>query len=88
MSHFDAVSKSISDSYWNTQKSYDRTNQQFSDYLRGVDRYSDGPNNIQLPSGYSQAWVNEQGEYLLSETQGFNPNQELQGNWKQLDKRH
>ncbi|MBK7358506.1 MAG: hypothetical protein IPI45_09780 [Saprospiraceae bacterium] len=84
----DAVSKSISDSYWNTQKSYDRTNQQFSDYLRGVDRYSDGQNNIQLPSGYSQAWVNEHGEYLMSETQGYNPNQELQGNWKQLDKRN
>ncbi|MEI2694862.1 MAG: hypothetical protein V9E90_07325 [Saprospiraceae bacterium] len=84
----DQISKTISDSYWNTQKSNERSNQQFSDYLRGVDRYSDGQNNIQLPSGYTNAWVNDKGEYLMSETQGFNPNQELQGNWKQLDKRH
>ena len=82
----DQISKTISDSYWNTQKSNERNNQQFSDYLRGVDRYSDGQNNIQLPSGYTNAWVNDKGEYLLSETNSYDPNQELNGNWKQLDR--
>lgn len=84
----DQISKSISDSYWQTQKTYDRTNEQFSDYMRGVDRYNDGSQTqVQLPSGYSNAWVNDRGEYLLSETNGFDPNTALNGNWKQLEKR-
>jgi len=84
----DQISKSISDSYWQTQKTYDRTNEQFSDYIRGVDRYNDGSQTqIQLPSGYNNAWVNDRGEYLLSESNGFDPNTSLTGNWKQLEKR-
>jgi hypothetical protein len=84
----DQISKSISDSYWQTQKTYDRTNEQFSDYMRGVDRYNDGSETqIQLPSGYNNAWVNDRGEYLLSESNGFDPNTTLTGNWKQLEKK-
>lgn len=83
----DQISKSISDSYWQTQKSYERTNQQFSDYVRGVDRYSDGQTQIQLPSGYSNAWVNDRGEYLLGENSSFDPNQMGIGNWKSLERK-
>ncbi|MDQ3141264.1 MAG: hypothetical protein M3Q56_03345 [Bacteroidota bacterium] len=83
----DQISKTISDSYWQTQKSNDKSNAQFSDYLRGVDRYNDGNQTpVQLPSGYSNAWVNDRGEYLLSQSNGFDPNTTLTGNWKQLDK--
>jgi hypothetical protein len=64
----------------------DRINQQFSDYMRGVDRYSDGESQIQLPSGYSSAWVNDKGEYILTDTEGWNPGTEFMGNWKQLEK--
>lgn len=83
----DQISKSISDSYWQTQKSYERTNQQFSDYLRGVDHYNDGGQNVQLPSGYSNAWVNDRGEYLLGESSSFDPNQMGIGNWRELERR-
>lgn len=83
----DQISKSISDSYWQTQKSYERTNRQFSDYLRGVDQYNDGGQNVQLPSGYSNAWVNDRGEYLLGESPSFDPNQQGIGNWRELERR-
>ncbi|MBK8954041.1 MAG: hypothetical protein IPM34_00595 [Saprospiraceae bacterium] len=83
----DQISKSISDSYWQTQKTYERTNQQFSDALRGVDRYHDGSAAVQLPSGYSNAWVNDRGEYLLGESSSFDPNQLGIGNWRSLERK-
>ncbi|MBK9108679.1 MAG: hypothetical protein IPM92_10030 [Saprospiraceae bacterium] len=82
----DQISKSISDSYWQTQRSYDRSNQQFSNHIRGVDTYQDGTIQIQLPAGYSNAWINDRGEYLLGETNAFDPNQMWIGNWKQLER--
>lgn len=82
----DQMLANIDASYQQTQQAYDRINDQFSDYMRGVDRYSDGSTQIQLPSGYQNAWVNDRGEYLLSNTQGYNPNTELNGTWKQLQK--
>ncbi|MCC6754385.1 MAG: hypothetical protein IT266_10435 [Saprospiraceae bacterium] len=81
------ISQTISDSYWQTQRAYERSNNQFSDYLRGVERYQDGQTQVQLPSGYSNAWVNDRGEYLLSETQAFDPNNQLEGNWRALQRR-
>ncbi|MBP8725657.1 MAG: hypothetical protein KBF37_09090 [Saprospiraceae bacterium] len=81
------ISQSITDSYWQTQRAYERSNTQFSDYLRGVDRYQDGQSQVQLPSGYSNAWVNDRGEYLLTETQAFDPNHQLDGNWRALQRR-
>ena len=53
---------------------------------QGVERYSDGQSQVSLPSGYSGAWVNDKGEYLLSNTQGFDPNTQMNGAWKALQK--
>ncbi len=84
----DQISQSISDSYWDRQRSNDRINEQFSDYVRGVDRYSDGSGTVtQLPSGYTNAWVNNRGEYLLTDQTGFNPNVEFNEDWKPLEKK-
>jgi hypothetical protein len=85
----DQILKTISDSYWSAQRSNDRVNQQFSDYVRGVDRYNDGSGlELQLPSGYNNAWSNPNtGEYFVSDQPGFDPSRELGGNWKQLQRR-
>ncbi len=84
----DQVSKSISDSYWQTQKSYERTSNQFSDYSRGINRYDDGTGiPVHLPSDYNDAWVNDRGEYLVGDSRTFDPNTTLSGNWRQLDRR-
>ena len=82
----DQMIANIDASYQQTQKANDHVYDQFSDYMRGVDRYNDGGSQIQLPSGYTNAWVNDRGEYLLSNTQGYDPNTALNGNWKELHK--
>ena len=55
-------------------------------YIRGVDRYDDGGSEVQLPSGYGNAWVNDKGEYILSASPGYNPADDFYGNWRQLGK--
>ncbi|MEO7291476.1 MAG: hypothetical protein ABIW34_00125, partial [Ginsengibacter sp.] len=81
----DQMIANIDASYRQSQQTSDRINNQFSDYIRGVDRYTDGGNEIKLPSGYDNAWVNDRGEYLLTNTPGYQPGND-DGNWKPLQK--
>lgn len=76
----------IDASYQQSQKAHDRINDSFSNYIRGVDRYSDGETPVRLPSGHSNAWVNNKGEYILTNTTGYDPFVNYGGNWKQLQK--
>lgn len=82
----DQMIANIDASYRQTTAAAERSNNQFSDYIRGVDRYSDGGSEIQLPSGYDNAWINERGEYILTNTAGWNPGTDFNGNWKQLER--
>jgi hypothetical protein len=83
----DRMIANIDASYRQSQESYDRINNNFSDYIRGVDRYDEGGTEVQLPSGYDNAWVNDRGEYLLSTSAGFNPGVDIGGNWTALERR-
>ncbi|MEO8583559.1 MAG: hypothetical protein ABI415_07170, partial [Flavitalea sp.] len=83
----DQISETITSSYWNTQKALEKSNTQFSDNMRGVERYRDGNSEYQLPSGYNNAWVNNKGEYLMSDQPDFDPSVTENGNWKQLNKK-
>lgn len=80
------ISATIVETYRKQQATNDRVNQQFSNYVRGVEQYHSPFQTyaVQLPSGYNQVWGNSQGQYLLSNSASFNPNQSLQGNWQQL----
>jgi hypothetical protein len=52
----------------------------FSQYLRGVDSWTDdGGNKVELTSGYTNAWSKGDGSYLMSNNPAFNPNVELGG---------
>jgi len=82
----DQMIANIDASYRQSQAASDRNNEQFSDYIRGVDRYDESGTEVQLPSGYSNAWVNDKGEYLLSSSPGYNPSDDFYGNWKELRK--
>jgi len=82
----DQMIANIDASYRQSQQASSRTNDQFSDYIRGVDRYSDGGSEVQLPSGYNNAWMNDRGEYILTNTAGWNPGTDFNGNWKQLER--
>jgi hypothetical protein len=64
----------------------DRISEKFSQTIRGVDPYFD-PNtgqNVELPSGYNQAWSTPLGEYILSDDPNFNPNIGSNQNWTPL----
>lgn len=71
------------------QAAHDRINQRFDEYIRGVETYVDpssGGAGVQLPSGYQQAWTNGLGEYVVSDSYNFDPNQHMNGNWQRMQK--
>ena len=83
------ISDMMMESYNNRQKVNDRIANDFSQYIRGVDEYSD-PNKgaaVELPSGYDNAWSNNLGEYMLSDDPNFNPNIHSNLNWKKMKKK-
>ena len=68
------------------QQVNDRIVQNFSDHIRGVERYNDprAGKEVELPSGYGNAWANDLGEYIVSESPSYNPNIESSQHWEQL----
>jgi hypothetical protein len=81
------ISRMIVAQYAETQRRHDRAADQFSDLMRGLDTYQISEREaVKLPSGYSSAWVNDRGEYLLVERDAYDPNRDFRGNWKQLSK--
>lgn len=65
---------------------YDRVAEKASQTIREVDPYYD-PNtgkNVELPSGYTQAWSTPLGEYILTDDPNFNPNIGSSQTWTPL----
>lgn len=83
----DQVTATIRDAYERRQDAMDRVNDQFSRYIRGVEKYHnpfDG-RSVELPSQYDHAWASTAGEYVLSDDPNFDPNRDLQGgDWRLL----
>jgi hypothetical protein len=69
------------------QQVNDRVVQNFSDNILGVQRYNDtrAGKEVELPAGYDNAWANDLGEYIVSDSPGYNPNLESNQHWEQLD---
>ncbi len=60
---------------------------QFSQYLRGVDSWTDEQGNkIELTSGYTNAWSKGDGSYIMSNNPAFDPNVTFNEDWKRLNK--
>jgi hypothetical protein len=70
------------------QASQDRISRRFSEYIRGVDTYQNPITNqpIQLPGGYGRAWTNASGEYIVSDSQSYNPNIGSTTNWRPMQR--
>jgi hypothetical protein len=69
-----------------TQNVNDRLAHDFSNNILGIETYNnpiDG-GTVDLPSGYNYAWANSLGEYILSDSPSYNPNQESNLNWQQM----
>lgn len=58
----------------------------FSNSILGIESYYNpiSENTVELPSGYSSAWTNSLGEYILSDSPSYNPNIESNLNWQQM----
>lgn len=61
-------------SWGDREKVQDQSNQNYDDYINGVQRYNGSNGEEQLPSGYNQAWEGDQGTRVLSNDSSLNPN--------------
>ncbi len=76
------------DLYNQREASNDKISDQFSQYVRGVDSYYDpvATKNVELPAGYDNVWVNNLGDYVLSDNSSYNPNIGGNQNFQKLTK--
>jgi len=84
----DEISSGIMESYNQRSKAYDHISNNFSQHIRGVDEYSDPNKNnpVELPAGYSHAWSNPLGEYVVSDDPNYNPNVGSNRSWTEMEK--
>lgn len=69
------LSRQHHDAWQQREASRERTNEAFSQYVRGVETYRtpDGE-RMELPSGYAHAWIRpETGDVVMSNEHGFDP---------------
>jgi hypothetical protein len=66
----------------------DRMSKEWSQGFRGVEEYYDpfAEKAVELPSGYDNAWVNDLGEYVVSESPSFDPNIGSNVTWRPMKK--
>ena len=68
------------------QQVQDRLARNFSDDIRGVDRFYDphAEKEVELPSGYGMAWGNDLGEYIVTSDPNLNPNVGSSLHWEPM----
>lgn len=69
------------------QQVNDRIVQNFSDHIRGGERFNDprAGKEVELPAGYGNAWANDLGKYIVTESPSYNPNIGSNLHWEQLE---
>jgi hypothetical protein len=74
--------------YENAQRAQDHAADQWSQGTRGVETYRNPATGetVELSNLYGQAWVNNRGEYLLSDQPGFDPGVTFKEDWKPLER--
>jgi hypothetical protein len=74
--------------YENQQKGVDSRSNDFANYQRGVEDYKNPSTGetVKLDNKYGNAWVNNKGEYLLSDQSSFDPNTVSTESWKPLQR--
>lgn len=70
------------------QRAEDRMFDSMVESIRGVETYRNPATGetITLSSEYGRAWVNNRGEYLVSDSPSFDPNVALKEEWKPLER--
>jgi hypothetical protein len=84
----DQISNDMMQSYKDRQAVDEKIANNFDQYVRGVDSYYDPieQKQVELPSGYDNAWTNPNGEYVVADNPSFNPNVGSNLNWQPLKK--
>jgi hypothetical protein len=74
------------DAYWARSAAEDQIHESFTQYIQGASTYYDSDNdrNFIFPGYYEDAWVNNLGDYVLSDNANYNPNVSLGGSWQKL----
>ena len=75
-------------SWQRRQAAEDRIHKQWTQSMRGVEEYYNPVEQrpVELPGGYREAWINDHGEYILSDNPNFNPNVQVGGNWQKIER--
>lgn len=83
------ISDSMMKSYQERQAVNDRIADNFSQHIRGVEKYHNPieGKDVELPSGYRHVWANPQGEYVLTDNPNYNPNVGDTRNWQMLPRK-
>jgi len=83
----DEIRQENLDLYNQREAMNDRVSQQFSEYVRGVEPYYNPleGKNVEMPSGYDNVWVNNLGEYVVTDNPNYNPNVGGNQNFQRLE---
>jgi len=84
----DALIASMRSSWQERQASQDRVHRGFSEAMRGVETYTNPieAGSVELPSVYTDVRANSSGEYVLSNTGGYDPNVGSTLTWRRLER--
>ena len=82
----DEISQDNLKSWEDRQAINDKIVDDFTHGILEVDKYYDpiAEKTVELPSGYTNAWTNSLGEYILSDSPSYNPNIGSNLNWQQM----
>lgn len=80
------IANSIQQTYAENQRIQNKQAEQFGQLMRGVETYVDPRSNerVELTAGWSGAWSNGKGEYILVDSPGINPSKLLQEDWREM----
>jgi hypothetical protein len=83
------ISDSMMKSYNDRQKVYDRISENASESIRGTEHYHNPfeDSTVELPGQYSHVWTNASGEYVFTDSPGYNPNIGSNKNWQEIQPR-
>jgi hypothetical protein len=70
-------------------QSDDHVSRQWGEYMRGVNTWYDPHRgmDVQFPNTYRYGWVNSLGDYVFTDSAGYNPNVEDNRNWSRMEQR-
>jgi hypothetical protein len=83
------ISESMMRSYNERQQIHDRISEKAIESIRGTAHYYNPieGSQVELPGGYKHVWSNAGGEYILTDSPGYNPNVESNKGWQELERK-